>query len=46
MSVRNLLVISFCFLSYGCAPIEVNRELEGTGLSFACAAGDVTAIRR
>lgn len=42
MSVSNLLVISFCFLSCGCAPIEVNKELEGTGLSLACAAGEVT----
>jgi len=43
MSMRNFLFISLCLLSYGCAPIGVNKELEGTGLSFACAAGDVKA---
>jgi len=27
----------------GCSPIAINKSLEGTGLSFACAAGDVTS---
>lgn len=41
--VRGLLCVCLLFIVHGCSPVAVIGNLKGTGLSFSCAAGDVTA---
>ncbi len=43
-SLRALRFALCAFLVYGCSQ-PINKALEGTGLSFACAVGDVTEDR-
>ncbi|MCZ6626367.1 MAG: alkaline phosphatase D family protein [Deltaproteobacteria bacterium] len=40
-SLPFIIVLLFLFF-HGCAPVAVDKRLERTGLSFPCAAGDVT----
>ena len=43
MLVRILLFVFLLFIIHGCSPGVSIDNLKGTGLSFSCAAGDVTA---
>ncbi len=43
MLVRSLLFVCLLFIIHGCSPGVSIDNLKGTGLSFSCAAGDVTA---
>ena len=43
MLLRGLFFICLSFIIHGCSPVASIENLKGTGLSFSCAAGDVTA---
>ena len=43
MLLRGLFFVCLLFIIYGCSPVASIENLKGTGLSFSCAAGEVTA---
>lgn len=43
ISTKVLLLILNVFILHGCSAFVVNKDLKGSGHSFACTSGDVTA---